>query len=444
MTQPDWLSDLDTIYVAVPNHTGSLMGKQIAATRWESVQRDGLSMPDFHLITDLTGEPAAGLQVTGYHTGFGNDLLRPDPTTLRRLPWDSTTGLVLCDPYREDGQPVPEAPRAVLAHQVERLNELGLRAQVATELEFYLFQESFQQAHHKKYRRLTPGYHRRGDNDILVTAHLNNFLASIRDAMAALGWPAETTQGEGGVGQAEINFPARAPLPAADAHTMFKHTIKTLAFGSGQAVTFLAKPSSTQPGSSCHIHISLHTNSGEPATADAASPSELNQTGQQFLAGLLAHTGELMLLHAPFANSYRRLQPHTFAPATSTWGYDNRSTMVRIVGHGESLRLEFRLPGADVNPYLSIAGMLAAGLAGITEQASPPPPVAGDAYQHAGYARLPQDLTEAVHAFHRSQVAREAFGAMAHSHLLGMAEHELNATRAAVTDWEIQRGFETA
>lgn len=440
----DFLGELESIFVAVPNHIGALSGKRIAAGRWEQVCRDGLPMPDFHLVTDPTGQPVDGMQVTGSHTGFRNDLLRPDPATLRRLPWDPSTALVIADPYRPDGAHIAQAPRAVLAHQVERLADRQLTAQVATELEFYLFQESYQEAHRGGYRKLTPMYHRRGDNDVLVTSYLEPALGGIRDAMSALGAPPETTQGEGGIGQAEINFPPRAPVETADLHVLFKYATKALAFTNGLAVTFLAKPNSDRPGSSCHIHISLWSTAGDPATLEAEDDSRLGQVARWFLAGLMTHTPELALMHAPYANSYRRLQPGSFAPATITWGYDNRSTLVRVIGSGPSLRLEFRLPGADVNPYLSIAALLIAGIAGLDARTEPLSEVTGDAYQQGGEAILPQDLTEAVQGFASSTLAQEALGADVHQHILDMGRNELAASRRSVTDFDQNRGFETA
>lgn len=264
------------------------------------------------------------------------------------------------------GSLVPEAPRAILQRQVERLARHGLSAWVDTELEFYIYADSYQDSFRKGYRRLTPLYHRVGDNDVLVTEFLDHFLRPLRLAMTGLGLPAETTQGEGGIGQVELNFPPGAPLATADGHALFKHTAKMLAYRHSQAVTFMAKPEQAQAGSGCHLHLSLRDLRGSPCTATAGT--ELSDRARQFLAGLLAYSPELTLMHAPLMNSYRRIQPGGWAPAAQTWGYDNRLAMVRIVGSGDTLRMEFRLPGADVNPYLTIAAALAAGIAGLEDQ----------------------------------------------------------------------------
>ena len=433
---------LESVNVCVPDHYGRLAGKRVAAGRLESLALTGLAMPDFHLVRDTDNRPVAGLTATGPHTGFPNDVLWPAPETLRRLPWDPATGIVLAEARRRDGTIIPEAPRAILQHQADRLAEHGLSAWVASELEFYVFQNSYAQAAGRAFPELTPLYHRNGDNDVLVTGFLEPYLRPLRDAMAGLGFPAEATQAEGGVGQVEMNFAADAPIVTADSHVLFKYAAKTIAHQMARSVTFMAKLDEFQPGSSCHIHLSLRDVRGEPCTA---ANGELSQDARRFLAGLLAFSPELLLMHAPFANSYRRLQPGSWAPATVTWGFDNRSVMVRVLGEGPSLRMEFRLPGADANPYHSIAAVLAAGLAGLEDdQIELPPAVTGDAYQSPGRHALPGDLTEAIQRFEVSKLARRAFGDDAHGHVTGMARHQLSLTRRAVTDWDIEHGFENA
>jgi glutamine synthetase len=257
--------------------------------------------------------------------------------------------------------------------------------------------------------------------------------------MAELGLPAETTQGEGAPGQAEINFPARAPVPAADGHTLFKHAAKVIAHQQSRAVTFMALPDQVQASSGCHLNVSLRDAAGRLCTAGAGATG-LSERAHRFLAGVLAFSPELTLLHAPLPNSYRRLQPGGWAPSAATWGYDNRAAMVRVVGRGPSLRMEFRLPGADANPYLAIAALLAAGVAGLEEDGIELPVPAAE----PAAPGMPMDLTEAIQRFEESKLASHAFGDNIRDHVAGMARHQLRLARHAVTDWELEHGFETA
>lgn len=432
-------ADLESVSVCVPDHYGRLAGKRIAAGRLGNVLASGLDMPDFHLITGPDIQPSDGLAATGAHTGFPNDVLWPDMQTFRRLPWDASSGIVLAEARRRDGSVVAEAPRAVLQQQVERLARFGLAARVAPEVEFYVFADSYRKSFRKGYRGLRPLYHRIGDNDVLVTDVLDQYLRPLRQAMAELGLPAEATQGEGGTGQAEINFPACGPLPAADGHALFKHAAKAIAHQQSRAVTFMARPDQFQASSGCHLNLSMRDADGRPGTAQAGTV--LSERARRFLAGLLAFSPELTLLHAPLPNSYRRLQPGGWAPSAATWGYDNRAAMVRIVGSGPSLRMEFRLPGADANPYLAIAALLAAGIAGLEDDGVELPPPGGAA---PAESELPMDLTEAIQRFEESKLASRAFGDSIRDHVAGMARHQLRLARHAVTDWELEHGFETA
>jgi glutamine synthetase len=443
MTGPTLPPGLESVSVCVPDHYGRLAGKLIAADRLETVLANGLEMPDFHLITGPDNQPATGVAVTGPHTGFPNDVLWPDMQTFRRLPWDPASGIVLAEARRGHGAVIAEAPRAILQRQVERLAQRGLSAWVATELEFFVYEDSFPELFRRSYRGRSPLYHRNGDNDVLVTGYLDQYLRPLRLAMADLGMHAEATQGEGGVGQAEMNFPPSAPIQAADGHALFKHAAKAIAYQHSRAVTFMAKPDQSQAGSGCHLHLSLRDETGSPCTAEAGT--ELSERAQQFLAGLLAFSPELTLLHAPVVNSYRRLQPGGWAPAVATWGYDNRASMVRVVGSGPSLRMEFRLPGADANPYLAIAGALAAGIGGLEDLATTPTAVAAGTADAAGRGQaVPLDLTEAIARFEESKLASDAFGEGVRDHVISMARHQLGLARQVVTDWEVERGFETA
>lgn len=428
-----------TVAVAVPNHAGRLIGKRLPAERWPSIVESGMAMPDFHLVSAVDNFPVLGMEVTGLHTGFRNGVLRPDVTTLTPLPWEPGTVIALCDTFDSAGSLVGEAPRSILQRQASLLAERGLEATVASELEFYLFRTSYEEAHRAAFRRVEPSYHRQPDNDILIAGYDEPFLAALRQNLAGMGIAVWATQGEGGRGQHELNLRHSDPVGAADAHVLYKLAVKATAQQLGCSVTFMAKPSS-DVGSGCHIHLSI-LSAGRNALGGPAG--SLSRTGERFLAGLLSFAGDFTALYAPYANSYRRLRPGSWAPTKETWGFDNRTCLVRVVGSGQDLRFEFRLPGADVNPYLAGAALLASGVAGLDQDLALASPVAGDAYESAA-AALPADLTEAVQRLEASAVARSAVGPDVHDHLLGMARNERDVARAAVTDWDLQRGFENA
>jgi glutamine synthetase len=396
-------------------------------------------MPDYFLVTGVDNRPYGDLDVTGYHTGFNNGVLRPLTATRFTLPTEPDTAFFLADAVRADGTPYAEAVRNILARQIARLAAHGLTASVASELEFYLYRTSYAEAFAGDYRTLTPFYHRHADNDILNAGFAEPFLAAVRAAMAANGIACEATQGEGGIGQYEINIRHAEPLAMADSHVLFKHVVKAIAQERGLAATFMAKPAESEAGSGGHVHLSLYDGSGAPALG---ADGTLGALGRAFLAGLLSYTPELTLLHAPFVNSYRRLQPGSFAPANVCWSGDNRTAMVRVLG-GAVTRFELRLPGADMNPYLSFAAILAAGLAGIDRQLAPPPPIAGSAYGQ-DLPTVPGDLGEAIALFADSALAAEAFTPAVHKHLVALACKERDEHRRAVTGWQLRRYFDTA
>jgi glutamine synthetase len=436
----DLLAGADSVAVCVPDNTGRLIGKRIPAGRWPSVLAAGLPMPNFHLITGIENQPFDGLDVTGLHRGFPNGVLRPCPDTLCRPEWDPGTALVLCEAEDAHGHMVQQAPRSILKRQVARLADLGLTATFASEIEFYLFRTSYRDAHAAGYRAMEPSYHLHADNDILIAGYDQEFVRSVRQAMASIGVEIDQWQGEGGPGQHEINLHYTRPLQMADRHVLYKHGVKALAHARGLSATFMAKPFTEQAGSSCHVHLCLYHDNGQPALG----AEDLSPLGRSFLAGLLAYSPELTLLHAPYANSYRRLQPGSFAPVNTTWGWDNRTCMIRVLGRGQACRFEFKIPGADTNPYFSFAAIIAAGLAGVEEKLDPPGPVTGNAYANEGAPRLPADLTEAVTSFATSELAKQAFSPCVHKHLLGLGEQELTPARRHVTKWELRRGFENA
>ncbi len=431
-----------TVAVCIADSIGRLAGKRVPARRYPDILRNGLAMPDFHLVTGIENVPYGDLEVTGYHTGFHNGILKPLPETLFRTGLETGTAFVLAESVGQDGTPFEEAARAILARQVARLGEQGLGARCASELEFYLFRTSYGEAHAADYRELAPFYHHHGDNDILIAGYAEPFLSDLRRTMAEAGLTDETTQGEGGPGQYEINLAPADPLTAADHSVIFKHLTKASAQRAGHAASFMAKVDDRWAGSSGHWHIQVI---GKKGRGCLGSGGGLSAQGAAFLAGLLRFTPDLALLHAPYHNSFSRLRPGSFAPTNCTWAWDNRTSMVRLIGRDEDLRFEFRLPGADANPYHSLAALLAAGLEGLAQGLELPAPVIGNAYKLADAGTgLPGDLAEAVAAFSSSEVAERALGAPVHRHLIGLAERERDAGRRTVTDWDLRRGFERA
>ena len=434
------LSGVETVVVCVPDNVGRLIGKRVDIAEWPRVAHTGLSMPNFHLVTDIENHPVPGLEITGSHTGYPNGVLRPDSATLRRPDWESATAYVLSDAYTTDGELVDVAPRSILRRQESALAEAGLSTLIASELEFYLYAESYRERYADSYRDLTPSWHYHGDNDVFVTTAEEPFLRRIRQSMRGMGITVAVTQGENGPGQQELNFHPTSLVEMADRHVLYKHGVKSIARLEGKSVTFMAKPDDRHPGSGAHTHISLYDENGE----SLFGVDDLSDAGGAFLAGVLRFTPELAWLHAPFANSYRRYQPGSMAPTNLSWGWDNRGCAIRALDRGVGIHFEFKFPGADMNPYFSFTGLLIAGLEGMRLGLTPPPATQGNAYLSSDSPRVPADLTEAVQAFELSELAVRELTPQVHKHLCGLARAELNASRRAVTDWDIQRGFERA
>lgn len=426
------------IAICVPDNCGRLIGKRQPASRLDEAVEPGMAMPNFHLVTGLENRPCTSLSVTGIHTGFRNGRLKADRSTRFRVPGEPATDYYLSDAFNLAGDPVPEAPRAMVRRQIRRLEAAGLTATMASELEFYLFGQTYSELADADYTRLRPFHHRHGDNDLFVTGLAVSFLERLTGDLHAAGIEVDQIQGEGGVGQMEVNVAPADPLRACDGHAIFKHVVKTRCALDGLSASFMAKIADDQAGSGGHVHICLQDSAGRCLLDEGQTPTG---PAAAFLAGLLAFSGDFMLLHAPYANSYRRIRPGTFTPQNAAWGWENRSCMARLTGAGRSARLEFRLPGADANPYFVYSGLLAAGLAGIERELALPPEVQGDS-SALDLPRLPGDLTEAVHAFARSEIAQEALGEDVHAHLLGLAREELQIERARVTDWDRRRCFE--
>ncbi len=439
--------EIDTVILAFPDQQGRLAGKRFTARHFrDHVAPTGMHACDYLLTVDLELEPLPGYRLANWERGYCDFLVRPDWSTLRRLPWLEGTALLLGDPHHEDGRPVEVAPRQVLRRQIERAAALGLRPMLASELEAYLYRESFAAAHARGYRGLTPVATYLEDYSILQGSREEPLLRTIRNALEAAGVPVEGTKGEWGRGQVEFNLAYADSLTAADRHTLCKHAAKEIADRQGGAITFMAKPHADAAGSSCHIHASLWDQDGTAnrfahhGEADAGPGSRLFA---HFLAGLLALARDMALFYAPNVNSYKRYQSLSWAPTAIAWARDNRTASFRVVGHADSLRVENRIPGADANPYLAYAAVIASGLWGIEHELPLPEPAAGNAYA-AGpeVLHLPRSLGEAIDCWERSEAVRAAFGDEVAEHYLLTARHELAAAERAVTDWELNRYFE--
>jgi glutamine synthetase len=429
--------EIDTIILAAPDMQGRLQGKRLMPKFFFT--NEGAEGCAYLLATDVECRPVPGYTLVSWDQGYGDFAFVPDLSTLRLAPWQPGAAIVLCDIEHASHRPVVVAPRTMLRHQLERLAAHGLTAFAATELEFILFRNSYEEAWEKAYRGLTPANQYNNDYSILGTARVEPIIRKIRNAMEAACIQVENSKGENNLGQHEINFAYREAMIAADQHVIYKEAAKEIAAEAGHALTFMAKFNERE-GNSCHIHLSLRDSAGHPVflAADGHSPSKLLL---QFLAGLLAHTPALTQFYAPNINSYKRFTAGSFAPTTLVWGMDNRTCAFRVVGRGNALRVENRLPGGDVNPYLALAAMIAAGLDGIERDLPPAPPFTGNAYA-ADLPRVPKTLHEAALLFAESEFTRTAFGADAVAHYANMAKVELDVFNAAVTDWERFRSFE--
>jgi glutamine synthetase len=439
--------DVDTVIVAFPDLQGRPVGKRVTGAFFvEHVMEHGIEVCDYLLACDVDMEPMPGYTFADWETGYGDLNAVLDPATVRALPWQPGSVLVLCDLLTTDGEPVEVSPRRILRRQLERAAAMGLEVKCATELEFYLFRDSFSEAAGKHWRHLVPHADTIEDYQLLQTSRDEYVIAAIRNQMVAAGIPVESSKGEAGIGQHEVNITYSDPLEVADRHLVFKNGVKEIAQGFGRAATFMAKWSMATAGSSCHIHTSLwDATSGAPLMAPAdgeVSPSGYSTIGAQFVAGQLLAAHQLAWCFAPYVNSYRRYVPDSWAPTARVWGEDNRTCGFRAVGRGAARRVENRIPGADVNPYIALASAIAGGLWGIEHELDLEPPFTGNAYRTAGVPRIPTNLAEAIDALAGSEVAAEAFGPDVHHHLVNTARQEWAASNRVVTDWELARNFE--
>jgi len=432
---------IDTVLVALPDPFGRLVGKRFRAEVFlQSVVPHGTHGCNYLLTVNLDMDPLDGFQVANWAAGFGDFAFQPDLETLRLLPWQPGAALVLCDHVKPDGTLVAESPRSVLRRQVAALAEQGLTCACASELEFYLFNQTYHAAFAAGYRDLQPSSDYRIDYHLMQPTRDEPLLRAIRNGMTAAGVPVESSKGEWSRGQHEVNLVYADPVAMADRHVVFKHGVKEIAAQHGKAVSFMAKYAPGEAGNSCHIHLSLWR--GRQNLFAAARRAGGSRLFRQFLGGLMKYSPELCLCFAPTINSYKRYQPGSWAPTRMAWAVDNRTVGFRVVGHGPSFRIENRMPGADANPYLAFAAMLAAGMAGVRERLDCGEEYRGNAYVDSQLARLPASLAEAADLFAASQLARTAFGDAVVEFYVHHARLEIEAFHQAVTDWEKARYFE--
>jgi len=430
--------EFHTVLLAMVDMQGRLQGKRLTVEHFlDEVVKHNAEGCNYQLAVDVDMNPVGGYRHASWSTGYGDFVFVPDLATLRRIPWHDGTALVMSDLAWEDGAPVVVSPRQILRRQIERLAERGLAAYAGTELELIVFRESYEEAWHDAYRDLTPANLYNVDYALLDTAGLEPLLARIRNGMQGAGLRVEDSKGECNFGQHEINFRYGPVLDTADGHSIYKNGAKEIAAQAGHSLTFMPKFNERE-GNSCHIHLSVRSPEGEPVMADG---HELSELGRRFVAGLLKGLRDMTLFYAPNINSYKRYVPGSFAPTAVTWGRDNRTCSLRLVGHGPSLRVENRVPGGDVNPCLALAAMIAAGIHGMDNELTLEAPFAGNAYE-ADKPRVPHTLRDARDLFAASAITREAFGEEVVDHYRNMADVELVAFEAAVTDWERFRGFE--
>jgi len=432
--------EIDTVILALTDMQGRLQGKRLSGEFFlDEVATHYSEGCNYLLAVDVDMNTVDGYQMSSWARGYGDFVMQPDMATLRRVPWHPATAMVLADLTWLDGTPVVASPRQILRQQVARLAERDLVALAGTELEFVVFTDSYEQASARGYRDLTPANDYNVDYSILGTSRIEPLLRRVRNGMSGAGLYVESVKGECNLGQHEIAFRYAEVVTTCDNHSIYKTGAKEIAAQEGMSITFMAKPNSRE-GNSCHIHLSLRGSDGTPVLAGDGTHG-LSKLGEHFLAGQLAAMREFTLLYAPNINSYKRYVPGSFAPTAVRWGVDNRTCAIRLVGHGQSLRAENRTPGGDVNPYLALAGMIAAGLNGIDSELPLEPAFEGNAYADTSL-RVPHTLRDALELWEKSDLAEAAFGAEVRDHYANYGRVELAAYDAAVTDWELRRGFE--
>ncbi|MGW4897727.1 glutamine synthetase family protein [Kitasatospora sp. NPDC004240] len=431
---------VDTVVLAMTDMQGRLQGKRLAARHFlADVVPHAAEACGYLLAVDVDMNTVDGYELSSWEGGYGDLVLRPDLTTLRDVPWHPATVMVQCDVAHHDGTPVTVSPRQVLRRQLDRLAAHGWQAQAATELEFIVFRDTYEQAWEQDYAHLTPANQYNVDYSLLGTGRIEPLLRRLRNDMAGAGLNVESAKGECNLGQHEIAFRYADALTTCDDHVVYKTGAKEIAAQEGCSLTFMAKYDERE-GNSCHVHLSLRDPQGAPVFA-GDRPHGFSRTMEHFLAGQLACLADFALLLAPTVNSYKRYVPGSFAPTAIAWGRDNRTCALRVVGHGPSLRFENRAPGGDVNPYLALAALIAAGLHGVEQRLELEPEFTGNAYA-SDAPRVPGHLRDAIAAFEGSAAAEAAFGKDVVRHYAHAGRVELAAYDRAVTDWERRRGFE--
>jgi glutamine synthetase len=426
---------VDTVLLVIADMEGRLQGKRMTAAHFlDEVAEHGAEGCNYLLAVDVDMNTVAGYDMSGWDLGYGDFVMKPDFDTLRPIPWQEGTVLLLADLEWEDGSDVVASPRQILRRQLARLGERGWTAMAGTELEFIVFRDSYEEAWRKGFRDLEPANEYNVDYSMLGTARVEPLIRRIRNSMMGAGMRVENSKGECNYGQHEINFRYTDALATADNHAIYKNGAKEIAAQDEMSITYIAKFNERE-GNSCHVHLSLAGEEG--GNVFAADEGAF----KSFVAGQLAALRELTLLYAPHINSYKRFAVGSFAPTAVAWGRDNRTCSMRVVGHGQGLRVENRLPGADVNPYLALSAMIAAGLDGIDRGLELEPAFEGNAYE-SDKPRVPSNMYEARDLFAGSELARAAFGGDVVDHYLNRARVELEAFESAVTDWERFRGFE--
>ncbi len=438
--------EIDTVLVVAPDMQGRFMGKRFHAEFFLQSGYEETHCCNYLLALDMEMNTVPGYKSAGWSQGYGDYVMKPDLATLRRLPWIPGTAMVICDLLDHDThQEITISPRAILKRQVARARAMGFEAMMATELEFYLFDNSYESFRSGDFRNLQPvsGYNE--DYHIFQTTKEEDVMRAVRNGLYGAGIPVENTKGEADSGQAEVNYRYSDALDTADNHTIIKQAVKEIAWGKGKSVTFMAKYQTDKAGSAAHVHQSLWTLDGKPAFYDAADPMGMSDLMKHFIAGQLAAAEELTVFFAPYVNSYKRFTKGLFAPTKIVWSGDNRTAGFRVCGaHTKGVRIECRIPGSDVNPYLTCAALLAAGLDGIERKLELPPETRGDMYAADGLREIPTNLRDAAAALEGSEMLRRTLGEDVVAHYLHAARWEIAETDRVVTDFELQRLLERA
>lgn len=437
---------VDTVIVAAVDMQGRLMGKRFHSQHFIDTAWQETHCCDYLLATDMEMAPIDGFEATSWESGYGDYTMKPDMNTLRMAPWAVKSAMVLADIIdHQNHEDIEHSPRAILKKQIARLDALGYKAMAATELEFFTYSQSYDELRDLNYQNMKPISAYNEDYHIFQTAKEEGLMRDIRNQLFDAGIPVENTKGEAEAGQAELNITYADALTMADNHTIAKNAVKEIAYAHNRSVTFLAKCNADTVGSSSHVHQSLQAKDGSQAFYDASAEHGMSEVMKHYLAGQLQHAAELTTFFAPYINSYKRFAPGTFAPTKIIWSIDNRTASYRIVGENTpGVRFECRIGGSDINPYLAMAAIIAAGIAGIENKLSLEPVFAGDGYGAKEVKEIPRSLQDATHLLHNSKMLRSAFGDKVVDHYVTAANWEINEFAKVVTDYEIKRGFERA